>query len=55
VEAAVDMVQTALTTLSRQNIVELDEERKAQMVSNMLVVLASERDTQPVFNTSSLY
>jgi regulator of protease activity HflC (stomatin/prohibitin superfamily) len=55
VEGAVGMVEMALDTLSKQNIVELDEERKAAMVSNLLVVLCSERATQPVLNTGSLY
>src|SRR5205085_3003317 len=47
VEGAVTMVQMALQHLSEQKIVELDEERKAQMVSNLLVVLCSERSVQP--------
>ncbi|GEM47450.1 SPFH domain-containing protein [Deinococcus cellulosilyticus] len=55
VEGAVGMVQMALTKLSDEHIVELDEERKAQMVSNLLVVLTSERSTQPVINAGSLY
>ncbi|WP_034343810.1 SPFH domain-containing protein [Deinococcus misasensis] len=55
VEGAVGMVEMALHKLSDQNIVELDEERKAQMVSNLLVVLTSERSTQPVINAGSLY
>ncbi|GGJ23882.1 SPFH domain-containing protein [Deinococcus roseus] len=55
VEGAVGMVQMALQKLSEQQIVELDEERKAQMVSNLLVVLTSERSTQPVINAGSLY
>ncbi|WP_425148450.1 SPFH domain-containing protein [Deinococcus sp.] len=55
VQGAVSMVEMALRQLSEQNIVELDEERKAQMVSNLLVVLTSERGTQPVVNAGSLY
>ena len=55
VEGAVGMVEMALEMLSRKKIVELDEERKATMVSNLLVVLCSERSTQPVVNTGTLY
>jgi len=55
VEGAVGMVQTALAKLSEQEIVELDEERKAAMVSNLLVVLCGEHSTQPVINAGSLY
>ena len=55
VEGAVGMVQHALTMLNEQEIVELDEEKKAAMVSNLLVVLCSERGTQPVVNSGSLY
>jgi regulator of protease activity HflC (stomatin/prohibitin superfamily) len=55
VEGAVGMVDMALTQLSEQSIVELDEERKAAMVSNLLVVLCADRDTQPVVNTGTLY
>ena len=55
VEGAVGMVQMALDQLSRDEIVELDEERRATMVSNLLVVLCSDRGTQPVVNTGSLY
>jgi regulator of protease activity HflC (stomatin/prohibitin superfamily) len=55
VEGAVGMVDLALTRLSEQAIVELDEERKAAMVSNLLVVLCADRDTQPVVNTGTLY
>lgn len=55
VEGAVGMVQMALEHLSEDQIVELDEERKAAMVSNLLVVLCSDRHTQPVVNTGSLY
>jgi regulator of protease activity HflC (stomatin/prohibitin superfamily) len=55
VEGAVGMVQLALRQLEEQGVVELDEERKAQMVSNLLVVLCSEQATQQVVNTGSLY
>ncbi len=55
VEGAVGMVDHALQMLSEQNIVELDEERKATMVSNLLVVLCSDRGAQPVVNAGSLY
>ncbi|MBY4012175.1 SPFH domain-containing protein [Rhodococcus fascians] len=55
VEGAVGMVEMALSKLEEKHVVELDEERKAAMVSNLLVVLCSDRDTQPVVNTGSLY
>lgn len=55
VEGAVGMVETALEMLNRNQVVELDEERKAAMVSNLLVVLCSDRHTQPVVNTGTLY
>jgi len=55
VEGAVGMVEHALEALGEQGIVELDEERKAAMVSNLLVVLCSDRHTQPVVNTGSLH
>ncbi|MCC7001168.1 MAG: SPFH domain-containing protein [Gemmatimonadaceae bacterium] len=55
VEGAVGMVEMALTMMSERSIVTLDEERKATMVSNLLVVLCSERSTQPVVNAGSLY
>lgn len=55
VEGAVGMVQMALEHLSRDNIVELDDERRAAMVSNLLVVLCSDRHTQPVVNTGTLH
>ncbi len=55
VEGAVGMVQMALDMLSEQGILELDEERKASMVSNLLVVLCSDRHTQPVVNTGTLH
>ena len=55
VEGAVGMVEDAIEGLSKKNIVQLDEERKATMVSNLLVVLCSDKATQPVVNTGSLY
>ncbi len=55
VEGAVGMVETALAMLSEKKVVELDDERKAAMVSNLMVVLCGERDTQPIVNTGSLY
>jgi regulator of protease activity HflC (stomatin/prohibitin superfamily) len=55
VEGAVGMVEQALEHLNRKQIVHLDEERKAAMVSNLLVVLCSEQATQPVVNTGTLY
>jgi regulator of protease activity HflC (stomatin/prohibitin superfamily) len=55
VEGAVGMVQMALERLAAENIVELDDERRVAMVSNLLVVLCSDRHTQPVVNTGSLY
>jgi regulator of protease activity HflC (stomatin/prohibitin superfamily) len=55
VEGAVGMVQLALQRLQEEDVVELDEERKAAMVSNLLVVLCSEQATQQVVNTGSLY
>ena len=55
VEGAVGMVEMALGMLSEKNVVELDDERRAAMVSNLMVVLCGERDTQPVVNTGTLY
>jgi regulator of protease activity HflC (stomatin/prohibitin superfamily) len=55
VEGAVGMVEMALEQLSAKNIIELDHERKAAMVSNLLVVLCGETSTQPVINTGTLY
>ena len=55
VDGAVGMVQLALQRLQAENVVDLDEERKATMVSNLLVVLCSEQATQPVVNTGTLY
>ena len=52
---AVSMVETALQLLSEKEVVELDDERRAAMVSNLMVVLCSERDTQPVVNAGTLY
>jgi regulator of protease activity HflC (stomatin/prohibitin superfamily) len=55
VEGAVGMVQMALEKLDENDVVELDEERKATMVSNLLVVLCGDRDAQPIVNAGSLY
>ncbi|MFD4025061.1 SPFH domain-containing protein [Streptomyces sp. NPDC058576] len=55
VEGAVGMVEMALTRIAEQDIVELDSERKAAMVSNLMVVLCGDRAAQPVLNTGSLY
>jgi regulator of protease activity HflC (stomatin/prohibitin superfamily) len=55
VQGAVGMVQLALQRLEEEGVVELDEERKATMVSNLLVVLCSEQATQPIVNTGTLY
>ena len=55
VEGAVGMVEMALDALSEKNVVELDDERRAAMVSNLMVVLCGDRDTQPVVNTGTLY
>jgi regulator of protease activity HflC (stomatin/prohibitin superfamily) len=55
VEGAVGMVEMALQEISRKGVVQLDEERKAAMVSNLLVVLCSERGVEPVVNTGTLY
>jgi regulator of protease activity HflC (stomatin/prohibitin superfamily) len=55
VEGAVGMVENALDLLAKKNIVQLDDERKATMVSNLLVVLCGERGAQPVVNTGTLY
>ena len=55
VDGAVDIVQMALKRLAEDNVVELDEERKAAMVSNLLVVLCSNTEAQPVINSGSLY
>jgi regulator of protease activity HflC (stomatin/prohibitin superfamily) len=55
VEGAVGMVEMALDLLSKRDVVELDNERKAAMVSNLLVVLCGDRNTQPVINTGTIY
>ncbi|MFZ2904967.1 MAG: SPFH domain-containing protein [Cyclobacteriaceae bacterium] len=55
VEGAVSMVQMALDHLSKQNIIELDEERKAAMVSNLMVVLCADKDVSPVVNAGTLH
>jgi regulator of protease activity HflC (stomatin/prohibitin superfamily) len=55
VEGAVGMVEMALELLASKNVVALDEERKAAMVSNLLVVLCGERDAQPIVNTGTIY
>jgi regulator of protease activity HflC (stomatin/prohibitin superfamily) len=55
VDGAVGMVETALSRLAESDVVDLDEERKATMVSNLLVVLCGDRDAQPVVNAGSLY
>ena len=55
VDGAVGMVEMALERLSEQEVVELDEERKAAMVSNLLVVLCGNHDAQPIVNTGTLY
>ena len=55
VEGAVNMVESALDKLDERDIVDLDSERRASMVSNLLVVLCSDSSTQPVVNTGSLY
>ncbi len=55
VEGAVGMVELALEQLSRKEIVKLDEEKKAAMVSNLMVVLCGEKGAQPILNTGTLY
>ena len=55
VDGAVGMVEMALERLSEKGVVELDEERKAAMVSNLLVVLCGNKDAQPIVNSGSLY
>jgi len=55
VEGAVGMVEMALQELSKKSIVELDEERKAQMVSNLMLVLCGDKNAQPVINAGSIY
>ena len=55
VEGAVSMVELALEQLSTKDIIKLDEEKKASMVSNLMVVLCSDKDVNPVVNAGSLY
>ena len=55
VEGAVGMVEMALDLLSKRDVVTLDNDRKAAMVSNLLVVLCGDRNTQPVVNTGTIY
>ena len=55
VEGAVSMVEMALADLSEKNIIDLDEERKAAMVSNLMVVLCADKDVAPVVNSGTLY
>jgi hypothetical protein len=55
VEGAVGMVEMALKKMEEKNIIELDEERKAAMVSNLLVVLCGDRSVSPIVNTGTLY
>ena len=55
VQGAVAMVEAALTALSERNVVTLDDERKAAMVSNLLVVLCGDKETQPIINAGTLY
>jgi len=55
VEGAVSMVELALNALSKKQIIDLDEDKKASMVSNLMVVLCSDKDTTPVVNTGTLY
>ena len=55
VDGAVSMVKMAIDKLGEEEVVILDEERKAAMVSNLMVVLCSEKDTQPIVNSGSIY
>ena len=55
VDGAVSMVKSAIEQLSNENIVELDEEKKAQMVNNLMVALVSDKGNQPIINTGSIY
>ena len=55
VDGAVGMVEMALDRLQEDKVVDMDEERKAQMVSNLLVVLCGSNDAQPIVNTGSIY
>ena len=55
VDGAVGMVEMALNRLRDEGVLDLDEERKANMVSNLMVVLCADKSTQPIVNTGSLY
>ena len=55
VDGAVGMVEMALERIEKESVVQLDEERKANMVSNLMVVLCSDKNASPVINTGSLY
>ncbi len=55
IDGAVSMVEKALEKLSENEVIQLDEERKAAMVSNLLVILCGNKDAQPVVNSGSLY
>jgi len=55
VEGAVSMVQMALDQLANKNIIEMDDDKKASMVSNLMVVLCGDKDVNPVINTGTLY
>jgi hypothetical protein len=55
VEGAVSMVELALDHLSKKHIIDLDEDKKATMISNLMVVLCSDKDTTPVVNTGTLH
>ena len=55
VEGAVSMVEMALEQLSEKNIVDLDDDKKASMVSNLMVVLCGDKDATPIVNTGTLY
>ena len=55
VEGAVGMVEMALAELNKKDIIDLDEERKAAMVSNLMVVLCADKDASPVINTGTLH
>ena len=55
VDGAVSMVKSAIDQLSAEKVVELDEEKKAQMVNNLMVALVSDKGNQPIVNTGSIY
>ena len=55
VEGAVSMVEMALDALSKKQLLELDEERKAAMVSNLMIILCGDKDASPVLNTGTLH